>query len=224
MIRAVIFDFDGLILDTEMPAYEAWKEIFVENGLDLSVADYAAVMGSSEIDAGWYPVQHINAATGLALDPTMTAQAAERRRRALIDRQPVMPGVTAALSRAVDLGLLTAVASSSRREWVVGYLDRLDLSQYFTAVVTREDTARTKPAPDLFLAVLDALGAEPREAIVLEDSYNGVVASAAAGIFTVAVPNALTRDADFSRADLVIESLAATRLDELIHRAENGRR
>lgn len=224
MIRAVIFDFDGLILDTEMPAYEAWKEIFVENGLDLSVTDYASVMGSSEVDAGWYPVQHINAATGLTLDPSMTEQAAEKRRRALIDRQAAMPGVTAALARAVDLGLLTAVASSSRREWVEGYLDRLGLSQYFSAIVTREDATHTKPAPDLFLAVLDALGAKPEEAIVLEDSYNGVVASAAAGIFTVAVPNALTRDADFSQADLVIKSLAATSLDELIHRAENGRR
>jgi beta-phosphoglucomutase-like phosphatase (HAD superfamily) len=114
------------------------------------------------------------------------------------------------------LGLRLAVASSSSRAWVLGHLERLHLHAEWDAVRTRDDVARTKPAPDLYLAAVEALGVAPREAVAFEDSMNGIAAAKDAGLWCVAVPNALTAGMDLSRADVRLHSLAETPLEELL--------
>jgi beta-phosphoglucomutase-like phosphatase (HAD superfamily) len=125
------------------------------------------------------------------------------------------------LESAHRLGLHIGLASSSPWEWVSGHLTRLGLIDYFEHITTRGQTARLKPHPDPYLALLSAFGLAPNEAIVLEDSAPGVAAGRSAGIFTVAVPNSLTRRLPLDHASLILNSLAELPLEQLIQRT-NG--
>jgi HAD superfamily hydrolase (TIGR01509 family) len=127
-----------------------------------------------------------------------------------------MAGVREYVADAKRQGLRLAVASSSSRAWVLGHLERLGLRAQWDAVRTREDVARTKPAPDLYLAAVKALGVAPHETVAFEDSMNGIAAAKDAGLLCVAVPNGLTAGMDLSRADLRLASLAETPLERLL--------
>ena len=143
---------------------------------------------------------------------------AQQRQRcdALIATQAVLPGVHDYLAEAGRLGLHLAVASSSSRAWVHGHLTRLTLHQHFLCIKCRDDVSHPKPDPALYQAALEALGVQPQEAIALEDSPNGILAAKRAGLFCVAVPNALTCQLLLDQADLQISSLAALSLAELL--------
>ena len=127
-----------------------------------------------------------------------------------------MIGVREYVAEAKRRGLGLAVASSSSRAWVLGHLHRLDLAAQWDAVRTLDDVARTKPAPDLYLSAVDALGVAPGEAVAFEASANGIAAAKDAGLLCVAVPNALTAGMDLSRADLRLTSLSETPLERLL--------
>jgi HAD superfamily hydrolase (TIGR01509 family) len=136
---------------------------------------------------------------------------------ALIAAAAVLPGVHDYIADARRLGLQLGVASSSSRAWVSGHLARLELHQHFVCIACRDDVPRTKPDPALYHAALAALGVRPEEAIALEDSPNGILAAKRAGLFCVAVPNALTCQLPLHQADLQIPSLAAFPLPRLLH-------
>jgi beta-phosphoglucomutase-like phosphatase (HAD superfamily) len=108
------------------------------------------------------------------------------------------------------------VASSSPENWVVGHLTRLGLIEFFEQIVTADDVEKTKPDPALFLLAAEKLGVTPQQAIVFEDSRNGVLAGKRAGMYVVAVPNPLTDGMDFSEADLKLGSLADLSLEQLL--------
>lgn len=225
-MRALIFDFDGLILDTEWPEYEGWHLILREHGCDLAARDWVQVIGTGREMIGFDPVVYLAEALGVPvghLDREALEERAEQHRLDGIARQPILPGVIEHIEAAERLGLKLAVASSSEREWVVGYLKQRGLLGRFDAVLTRDDVGgQVKPAPDVFLAALAALGVAPGEAIVYEDSAPGIAAARKAGIFTVVVPNPLTRTTDLGGADLQVASLADTSLAAIIERARNG--
>ncbi len=224
MIRALIFDFDGLILDTETPEYQAWQAIFQEYGHHLPLEKWMAVVGSNVETAGFDPIAYLISLTGRPLDREAIQRDLLTRQMAIIAVQPVLPGVKQHIEAARRLGLKLAVASSSPWRWVTDHLERLGLLAYFDAIRTADHVERIKPAPDLFLAACQALEVQPAEAIAFEDSPNGVSAAKRAGLFVVAVPNPLTRYADLSHADLVLESLAAMPLDALLALAQDGNR
>lgn len=216
MIRALIFDFDGLILDTETPEYQVWQAVYREHGLELTLAVWAGWLGGDG-DSVYNPYDDLERRLGHPLDREALRQRALQSSLALVAAQPVLPGVESYLAEAKRLGGLgLAIASSSPRDWVDGHLSRLGLLAHFDAIKTAEDVERTKPDPALFLAALDALGARPEEAIVLEDSPNGVLAAKRAGIFCVAVPNPLTRQLALDHADLRLDSLADLPLETLL--------
>jgi HAD superfamily hydrolase (TIGR01509 family) len=147
------------------------------------------------------------------------------RRTAYLDtvaEQPILPGVKDYLEGAKERGLKLAVASSSPDNWVSGHLTRLCLIDYFDTIKTADDVARTKPDPELYNAALEALSIQADEAIVFEDSPNGVKAAKAAGIFCVAVPNPLTEQLVFEGADLRVGSLAEIRLEDLLENINGG--
>lgn len=213
MIRALVFDFDGLILETETPAYRSWAEVYREHGHELPMDLWHGYVGS---DTGFDPAGHLAALVGEGFDREATQSRRDARKAELIAVLDVMVGVRDYVADGRRLGLRLAVASSSSRAWVLGHLERLGLRAEWDAVRTRDDVARTKPAPDLYLAAVEALGVLPQEAVAFEDSMNGIAAAKAAGLRCVAVPNPLTAGMDLSHADVQLNSLAETPLEELL--------
>lgn len=213
MIRALVFDFDGLILETETPSYRSWADIYLAHGHELPLDLWHASIGT---DDGFDPAGHLAALVGEGFDLDATQERRDARTTELITALDVMAGVREYVADAKRLGLRLAIASSSPRAWVLGHLARLHLDAEWDAVRTSDDVARTKPAPDLYLAAVEALGVAPREAIAFEDSLNGIAAAKAAGLRCVAVPNALTSGMDLSQADVRLDSLAETPLEELL--------
>jgi HAD superfamily hydrolase (TIGR01509 family) len=214
VIRALVFDFDGLILETETPAYETWAEIYKEHGHELPLDRWFDYIGR---EGGFFDAaDHLAALLGEGFDREAARKRRDAKKTALVDALDVMVGVREYVAEAKRLGLRLAVASSSSRKWVLGHLERLRLQAEWDAVLTRDDVARTKPAPDLYLGAVKALGVAPQEAVAFEDSRNGIAAAKDAGLLCVAVPNALTAAMDLSRADLRLGSLAETPLERLL--------
>lgn len=221
MIRALIFDFDGLILDTEEPILRSWQELYQSYHMDLSLAHWADTIGRSEAEAPFDPKQDLEKQLGYSLDWETIGARRRQREIELIASQPVLPGVQDYLNSARRLNLKIGLASSSDIHWVTSHLGRLGLLSYFDCLRTCDDVQSTKPAPDLFLAALECLEVRPQEALVFEDSPNGILASRLAGIFCVAVPNQLTRQLDLSQANLQLNALSEVPLETLLQQVEN---
>ncbi len=203
-VKAFVFDFDGLILDTEEPVYRSWSELYQELGEDLPFASWIQIVGSST--AAFDPRGHLEERLGRELSQAELDRRIQRRTQ-LVLAQRVLPGVVDLADAALACGLKLGVASSSACEWVTGHLERLGIGARFDCVRCRGDVAAVKPAPDLYLATLDCLGVNAHDAVAIEDSPNGITAAKAAGMWCVAVPNVITGGLDLSRADLVLNSL-----------------
>jgi HAD superfamily hydrolase (TIGR01509 family) len=218
MIRALIFDFDGTILDTELPEFQSWQEIYTAHGCELPFATWAIGIGTtnSEFD----PYNFLETQYGQAIDREQIRLRYRERFAELIKLQTVLPGVENYLEEAKQLGLKIGLASSSSQEWVRGHLGRLDLEHYFDCLKCADDVKLTKPDPELYLAALTALEVEPEEALALEDSPNGITAAKRAGIFCIAIPNPMTGQLSLDHADLKLTSLAELSLQELIQKAQ----
>ncbi|MDQ1403042.1 MAG: hypothetical protein QOG03_1358 [Actinomycetota bacterium] len=212
MLRALVFDFDGLILDTERPIFESWRRIYQAEGHDIDVAKWESIIGMDDV---WDPADDLEVLVGRPLDRDAMAETRRRHRNELLAAEVILPGVTALLEAARSEGVATAVASSSPVSWVEEHLVRLGLVDAFAHVACRGPDLPAKPEPDVYLAAVAALGVEPAEAVALEDSAHGVRAAKTAGLLCVAVPHDLTRNSDFSGADLVVDSLAELSLDDL---------
>jgi HAD superfamily hydrolase (TIGR01509 family) len=206
MIRALIFDFDGTIIDSETPVFEGWQMTYAEHGHELPLARYVEIIGTAAHT--FDPHGHLEGLIGRKLDRDRLTAERQEKHRAVIYSNDTLPGVRGWIEEATARFMPLAIASSSQQWWIESNLDRLKLRDIFQVVRTREMVASAKPAPDLFLAALDGLGLQPHEAIVIEDSAHGVAAAKAAGLFTVAVPNPVTAGLDFSAADMVVASLA----------------
>jgi putative hydrolase of the HAD superfamily len=215
MIKALIFDFDGLMLDTEMPEYLALNEVYSEMGQHLAIETYGLVVGS-QYSQQYEPVAHLQALTGRSLEREAFWQRVNQRRLELIEQSPILPGVEDYLRRARALGLKLALASSSSHAWVDRHLQRHGLLDFFHARKCKEDVANIKPAPDLFLAALDALQVQAQEAVIFEDSAHGVLAANRTGVRVVLVPNPITRHLNISGETLRLASLADLSLDNLL--------
>ena len=210
MIRALVFDFDGLILDTETPILDAWEQIHIAAGLSCVRQEALDLIG--EVDHEY----DLWKAFGTDTDRQALKQEHRRLTRALIEKQPLLSGVRERLDEARRLGLSLAIASNSPHRWIDLHLPRRGLVDYFQTIRCRDDVARGKPEPDVYQAVLNALGLEGREAIALEDSSAGSLAAKRAGLRCIAVPNDCTRRHDFSHADLQVASLADVSLRALV--------
>lgn len=216
MIEALIFDFDGLILDTETPDYQSWKELYEAYGCDLPIDLWQSNIGAVD---HFDPYAYLEAQLGKRLDRKQISQQRRQRDDELLAAQTILPGVEQYLIDARQLGLRTGLASSSDHSWVDRHLDQLRLNHYFEVVICRDDVGnRGKPQPDVYLATIAALQVEPGQGLALEDSPNGVAAAKQAGLFCVAVPNEMTRQLDFARADYRLNSLASMPLTALIDR------
>jgi HAD superfamily hydrolase (TIGR01509 family) len=214
-LKAFVFDFDGLIVDTEGPVYRSWLELYQEHGEELPFELWIQIVGSNT--AAFDPRGHLEHRLGRALTREELDRRIERR-AGLVLEQAVLPGVIELADAALARGMKLGVASSSTCEWVTGHLERLGIRDRFECLRCRDDVAAVKPSPDLYLAAAECLGVAPAEAIAIEDSPNGIASAKAAGMSCVAVPNVITGGLDLSRADIVLKSLDGTTPESLAER------
>ena len=215
VIRALVFDFDGLILETETPAYQAWVEIYREFGHELPKELWLDYIGR---EGGWFDaLAYLEGLIGPREDRDAITRRRDARKTELVMAVAEPAGLRELLTEAKSRGLRLAVCSSSTPTWVRGHLDRLGLVAFFDHVQCRDrPELRAKPAPDLYLAACAGLRVRPEEAIAFEDSRNGMLAAQAAGMRCVVVPNELTIAMDLEGAEHRFESLAAISLQELL--------
>ncbi|MEX2416536.1 MAG: HAD family hydrolase [Paenibacillaceae bacterium] len=215
MIKAIIFDFDGLILDTETPGYHAYREMFEELGAQLPLDEWAKGIGTQDSDH-FNPLDYLEQQIGRKVDRAQFKRQAGEKYDTLVQSMMVRPGVVNYLKAAQTLGVRIGLASSSSRSWVENYLNKYELISYFQVIRTKDDVMRVKPDPELYLQALEHLGVKNTEAVVFEDSLNGLRAAKAAGIYCVVVPNEVTSQLDFSMHDLRLVSMEDMSLEDII--------
>jgi HAD superfamily hydrolase (TIGR01509 family) len=217
-IRAIIFDFDGLILDTESPSLQCWQELYTSYAIPFPLDQHLASTGRAV--RLFDPYEHLVTTVGPPLTLESLRTTRMQRVTELAHAQSLCPGIEACVKAAHALSLKMAVASSSSRNWVDGHLQHRNLPHYFEALICKEVTSSHKPDPAPYRAALAALNVPASQAIALEDSPNGITAARAAGLFAVAIPNAITRQLDLSHAHLVIHDLAQFPLPDILARAQ----
>jgi HAD superfamily hydrolase (TIGR01509 family) len=212
MIRALIFDFDGLILDTETALIEAYGDVHGAHGIAFDKPLFTRSVGHA--DYAFDPWK------GFGATADRVSLEAERRafNKVRNDAQPILPGFEALVVEAREAALKVGLASNSQHAHVEGHLGRLGLLGAFDFLACREDVPAPKPEPDLYRLVLDHFGIRPHEAIAFEDSHTGTLAAKRAGLWVVAVPNESTGHHDFGHVDLRVASLADCRLASLMAR------
>jgi len=211
-IEALVFDFDGLVLETELPVYESWRREYEQLGVELPFATWLETIGTADHD--FDPLTHLEELIGRKLDHASLQERRKLYRDSLLHAQETLPGVRDWIRDARAAGLKLGVASSSSRAWVLGHLARLGLAEHWDTVRCSDDVERTKPDPALYRLACADVAVDPARAVALEDSANGVRAARAAGMRVIAIPGPLTRQMDFGEADLVLESLAHATLAE----------
>ena len=213
-LAAVVFDFDGIILDSETPEYESHRRVFESCGVPLSVDEWCGQIGvwAQGHDEGWADQLCVRAASA----PTREAYLAEKRRifKEVLPREP-MRGIRELLEGLITSGIPTAVASTSPSRWVVPAVENLGLRSHFTTIVTGDDVSRRKPAPDVYLEASRRLGAQPEWSVAIEDSSPGIQAAKSAGMKAVAIPHWLTERHDLSAADLKVSHAGELTLERL---------
>ena len=208
-VRAFLFDFDGLIIDTELASRAGWELLYNQHGHELPGDLWATLVGTTH--APWSPREHLEELVGTPLDWDALNERRYAHEIALIEAEELRPGIADYFAAARRHRLKRAIVSSSNRRWVHMHLQRLEESVGWDAICTADgDPTRAKPAPVLYLEALTLLEVDANEAVAFEDSPNGVLAAKAAGVFCVAVPNEVTRDLGLAEAgaDIVLDSLA----------------
>jgi HAD superfamily hydrolase (TIGR01509 family) len=211
-LEALVFDFDGLILDTEWSAFSTAAEVWDEHGLELELGVWQEIVGTAD-HAHWSEMLETD--LGRPIDRETVVPQRQAQHHAEIETMDVLPGVVDLVTAARTAGLALGVASSSPLEWVEGHLVRRGLRDEFDVLVCRDHVTVTKPDPQLYTKALAELGVDASRAVALEDSHHGTVAAAAAGLACVAVPNRVTAGQDFSAASLVVTSLTDVSLPTL---------
>ena len=212
MIRALVFDFDGLILDTETALIDAYAQVFHRHDRVFSRQLGHEAVGRVGLHFDPW------AAFGPRADRAALEAERQQASQEIIAGQPVLPGVQDYLHQARALGLHLGLASNSDHPHVEGHLARLGLRGHFDYLRCIEDVPAGKPEPHLYRAVIDHFGVAGREAVAFEDSEHGVHAAKHAGLWCVAVPGPSSLNHDLARADLTLPSLAHCPLADLLAR------
>jgi len=220
-IDAVIFDFDGVILDSENAEYESHRRIYERCGVRLNVDEWCRAIGlwtEGHDDQRFVRLRELSASA-----PEREAYHEERRRifQSLVPGEP-MRGIRELLLALQTAAVPTAIASTAPSRWVVPSAERIGVRQLFHVVVTGDDVPRRKPAPDVYLEAARRLGANPARSIAIEDSSPGIAAARAAGMQTVAIPHWLTEPHDFSLANLRVAHAGELTLERLRRMLDNG--
>ncbi|MDA0345920.1 MAG: HAD-IA family hydrolase [Verrucomicrobia bacterium] len=212
-LRAIFFDFDGLMLDTEYACFAGWQAVFQSHGFEYRLEEFQRIIGTDE-----NPRALLEERVGCSLDwEKIEPERREVETKFGLD-MAIKPGVMELVHDARTRGWICAVVSSSPHYWIRGHLERCEVIEHFDGFICRGDAPKAKPAPDLYLEALRQFNLTGSETVALEDSHNGSLAAKRAGIWCVAVPNDITRSMDFSHSDLITEKLEELTLDSLVQR------
>lgn len=214
MIKALIFDFDGTIIDTETAWYIAFRDAYKEHGVDLTLDMYSGCIGTSL--KTFNPYEYLITDLNLPIDRDSFRESIQLQHAALMNKEKVRPGIQEYLKQASKAGIKLAVASSSKREWVEQHLEQLKLKDYFEVIRTADDVANVKPDPELYNQALEALGVTSDEAVAIEDSPNGARAAAAAGLHCVVISNTITGTLEFDMPHQRLSCLTDLQFNDLI--------
>jgi len=195
MIKAIIFDFDGTIIDTETAWFDAFRFAYKEHGVELALEQYSQCIGTNL--SAFNPYEYLVTELKLPIDLAAFKERIHAQHTAFMEKEKVRDGVLDWLELAKASGLKIGLATSSHRAWIDKYAEQLGIGHYFECIRTADDVTNVKPDPELYLKALEGLGVKPEEAIAIEDSPNGARAAAAAGMKCIIVPNTITRSLSF---------------------------
>jgi putative hydrolase of the HAD superfamily len=208
---AVVFDFDGLILDTEWCDFTTTAAVFAAHGEELSLDLWKTYIGNID-HPHWADI--LEGQLGHLIDRDRWVPERRAANARCTNAMTLMPGVVNLFDALEAAAVPMAVASSSPADWVGTHLHERGLRDRFVTVCSGDEVPRTKPDPALYLLACERLGVAASRAVAIEDSIHGVRAAKAAGMVAVAVPSSMTADMDFSAADLRVHSCEA--LDPLV--------
>ncbi|OPA81284.1 hypothetical protein BVG16_02915 [Paenibacillus selenitireducens] len=218
MIKAVVFDFDGLTLDTESSWYESLKQVYTKYGVEFPEESFFQTVGT--FDGDFKPYQFLSNALQGTPDSESLKEEVHAIFHDIMSQKQLREGILDYLESAKKLGLKIGLASSSTKSWVESYLRAYGIYEYYDCIHTSDDVSRVKPDPELYLLALRSLGVEGHEAVAFEDSLHGLHAAKAAGLYGVVVPNAVTHHLPFTTHDWKLASMADMSLAELIQQIE----
>ena len=222
MIRALLFDFDGVIVDTEIATYQAWRDVYAEHGAELALEDWLPAVGTgSSVSGAFDAVAHLERLIGSPVDREAVIARRTRRKAELYESAPLLEGVRDRLAEAQTLGLKTAIVTRNREDGVAAQCALVGLDHGWDALVCANEEP-TRDKAELYLRALELLGVAPDEAVAFEDSPSGLDAARRAGVACVAVPNEITRRAAFADAARVLPSLADATLAEILARVQTN--
>jgi HAD superfamily hydrolase (TIGR01509 family) len=219
-LQALIFDFDGLIVDTETPGFISWQELYQEFGQALRLEDWTHATGYV---GGFDPALHLEKLLGRKVDWTELAPKRDARNWELTLQAAALSGIANLMRDAKGNKLPLGVASNSGTGWVEQGLVRLGLRELIDVVITRDMVLSPKPAPDIYLKAAQTLRVDPAFTVALEDSEPGCRSAKRAGLSVVAIPNRFSERQELSAADLIVKSaeeLTLERLNELVAGSE----
>ena len=209
-LQAVVFDFDGLIFDSESAEFQAWSSVFSDHGVELEMSEWAKCVGCAP--GTWVPEEHL-----LSLVPSADVEVAwgnwKSRRDAQLEQMSAQEGVLELMDELDQAGVPFGVATSSRHMWVDWFLQHLGLRERVKCIWSRDKAGRAKPHPDVYLKACEEMGVDPEFSVAFEDSPNGCLAGRAAGMKVVGCPNEVTRwFFEDNLCDWKVESLAEVRV------------
>ncbi|MEK3883465.1 HAD family hydrolase [Paenibacillus sp. PL2-23] len=211
MMKAIIFDFDGTIIDTETPWFYAFRDAYKEYDVELTLEQYSQCVGTNIYT--FNPYEYLKTDRGIELDLDAFKARIHQDHATLMSKQEVREGILDYLNAAKAAGLRIGLASSSGRFWIEKHLEELGIRDYFETIMTADDVKNVKPDPELYQKALAALGVKPEEAVAIEDSPNGARAAAAAGMSCIVVPNELTGLLPFDSEAGYIHAVSLTHID-----------
>jgi beta-phosphoglucomutase family hydrolase len=214
VIKALIFDMDGVLVDSEPLHLLAFQELMKEFGVTFTAEDNHAFLGRTDLSLAQFTAEK----HGLTEAPESMVQRKENILARLIKEQAkARPGVMDLLETGKRLNLPMAVASSATMQTIQLVVDTLNIRGYFHNLTSGEEVAESKPAPDVFLLAAKRLNMPPENCLVVEDTYNGLQAARSAGMKCLVVPCDATRHQDHSAADLLLDSLEQFELQDWLH-------
>jgi len=219
-IKAIFFDHDGTLVDSEPIHYQLWRDVLAAHGVALSESLYRdCYAGIPTADNA------VDLVARFAIDasPAALAEAKNLATRRFLAQHafPLMPGVRDAVAQFHGAGMRLAIVTGAGADGVQTTMRQHSLTEFFETVVSGDDVGNSKPAPDCYLLAVSRLGLLPSECIAIEDTEHGVCSASAAGVACLAVPNEMSRNHDFSQATAVFDDLAAA-ASWILHRAAAG--